>query len=659
MKITFKTMLFALAFMTFFMSCNNEELFIEEPITQVIDDSTIPDDTNPTVSVASTTPCDFKLTDVTANTTVIINCIMDLGGQTITLPAGVTLVYEGGDIINGTINFSSSSVISGELLNTSLTLGGSTPQMKDPTFNFNPQRWGIVEGITTSEIALNNRDILEGMLNKTKEMGTTTFKIDKIDAYFEVSLVTSGTTNQNFYASVEAINVPSNFNLVMTENTHLRVQPNSRKTYALMSIRDASNVNISGGILHGDRDEHDYSDGGTHEWGYLFFMRGAVDSSVSNMTMKNSSGDGMKIQCINFTFQDNYKPSHDVIVSNCIFDNNRRNNMSITGGYNLYIDNNQFLNASKNTAKSKGIAPGFALDVEAVRARDTNGDLVFYERAEDIFITNNIEKNSRIGGFTVAIGYDVTLENNTVETGISFSLAHGTKIINNTLISSSNSGTGIKAGRTNADDATIYNNEVYGNSIKGFGTGIMVSNKDVTVYNNDIEDCLIGVTLIGLTNGTIENNTISSNLEGSLGITIGTTYANGVIIKGNNINVKRNPLKFNKTNSEPDYLNYEVTVSNNILRNGDQSSTFINGSNGFVFNNNSLDHGFELFDSNNITLANNVINTVNDHGFDLRLVNTNITISNNTIDVSVNKQCVNIDNTTNTSEVTVMNNSCQ
>src|SRR5690606_35890030 len=54
----------------------------------------------------STTPCDFTLSGIESNATVEIDCRMDLGGQTITLPAGVALTFKGGEIINGTLNFS-------------------------------------------------------------------------------------------------------------------------------------------------------------------------------------------------------------------------------------------------------------------------------------------------------------------------------------------------------------------------------------------------------------------------------------------------------------------------------------------------------------------------------------------------------------------------
>src|SRR5690606_1253086 len=120
-----------------------------------------------------------------------------------------------------------------------------------------------------------------------------------------------------------------------------------------------------------------------------------------------------------------------------------------------------------------------------------------------------IEKGSRIGGFTVAIGYDVTIQNNLVESGISFSFANGTKIIGNTVIATDSnkksSGTGIKAGRSNGDDATIYNNEVSGNTVIGFGTGIQVTNKEAIVQDNVVENAIVGISLVKLTDTEVSN----------------------------------------------------------------------------------------------------------------------------------------------------------
>ena len=266
MKMIIRPMYLILVFMIS-LSCNNEELFVE-PVTEVIDEPVDDEEQDPEDTdddFDATQPCDFTLDNIEPNSTIVINCILDLDGATVNLPANVTILYEGGDIINGSLVFSGTSVISGELLNSSLTLGGSSTQMKDPTFNFDPQRWGIVEGKTTSEIALRNRDILEDMFIQTKNMGITTFSIDKMDAYFEVGNINNLSV---FRSNEHGILIPSNFNLKMSKDTHLRVFPNNSSNYALMAIYDSENITIDGGNLYGDRNEHDYSSGGPHEHVY-------------------------------------------------------------------------------------------------------------------------------------------------------------------------------------------------------------------------------------------------------------------------------------------------------------------------------------------------------------------------------------------------------
>lgn len=662
-----KCILICLVSVLFFNSCTKDNLLsavIEDKIASENepDVDPEPDEEQPIGELEiNTTPCDYTLENLAANTSLDVECQLNLEGKTITIPAGVTLNFKGGEIINGTLNFASGGKIDGDLLNYSIKIEGDA-ELINTTLDLHPSRWNLVQGKTTFESSLENRYVFENIMNLIKELKGNTLKVGNFNAYFEVTTVTSS-SNPNFYASVEAISIPGDFNLIMSKNTHLRVFPNSKKTYALMAVRNVSNVTITGGNLYGEREEHDYSDGETHEWGYVMYIHGATDTKISDVVMKDGTGDGMKIQDLKFTFHPDYTPTHNLFVSDCTFDNNRRNNMSITGGNHIYIENNLFLNASMDSKISEGVAPGFALDIEATRKRDENGDLVYYERADDIFIRNNVEKNSRIGGFTVAIGYDVTIENNTIETGLSFSLANGVKIIGNTLISKENGeGVAIKGGRTNADNETIYNNQISDNIIKGFGTGIYVTNRDVIVSGNNIENCKIGMNLLRLTNAEVKNNTIYSDLEGSLGIAVGNTSMNDVFIKENDINIQRNPIKLSNVNSEDGFNNYVFEITDNKLNIlTDSGSTIINGSYGVVFNENELDHGVEIFNSTNISLSNNIIDAIgsNDHGFDLRLINKNIGILNNTIKTDSNKDCVNIASTTNVSEVKQSNNACE
>jgi parallel beta-helix repeat protein len=609
----------------------------------------------------STTPCDFTLNGVEANATVEIDCRMDLGGQTITLPAGVALTFKGGEIINGTLNFSGQGVIDGNLLNKSLNVEGDV-KLNNTEFQFYPERWDIQQGTVGYQRALDNRYELEGVINLVKELSGTTFYIDKFDAFFEITKVTS-TSNLNFYPSVEAINVPSDFNLVMTDNTHLRVFPNGEKDYALLAVREVSNVTISGGNLHGDRDSHDYSMGGSMEWGHLLDLHAAENTRISGVHMSMALGDGMKIHSLRHTFESNYAPSNNIVVTDCVFDNNRRNNLSITDGYNIIIENNTFLNASNDTPNSTGVDPGFAIDVEAFRSRGSDGELIYYEIAKDITIRNNVERNSRVGGFIVSIGYNVTIEDNHSERGISFSIANGTRIVGNTIEAVSSEdrekGFGIKAGKSSSESASIYDNKVLGNRIIGCNIGIYVGNVDVEVSDNTIEDFNTGIYPVNVSKSVIRDNTMSSNRSQSKGVFVFSTEISDVIFEGNDIQVAGDPFRFTAVNEGiSGYQN--VNVRGNTLRSSNGAVNFTRA-NGIRFENNEMQNqGMEVFSSNGLDIVGNTINNTGngDPGIRLREVNRDIAINNNNIIVDNGENCIQVDSTTSTSEVSQSNNNC-
>ncbi|MCF8273418.1 MAG: right-handed parallel beta-helix repeat-containing protein [Flavobacteriaceae bacterium] len=654
-----KPTLLLFLFMVFFVSCNNEELFIEPTAEVVVDpepDTTVDPDTpvedNNAGAVDTSLPCSFALDAVQSGDTIVINCVMDLGGQTINLPANVTIVYEGGDVINGTLNFASNTVISGELLNSSLTLSGASPQMKDTSFTFNPQRWGIVEGVVSDEVAKRNKDILKSLLVEVNNLGITTFSIDKLDAFFKVDRETNSLLTPTQFA----INIPSNFTLSMTENTHLRIQPNNFKEPILLSVLDASNVVISGGILHGDRDEHDYSNGGTHEWETLVSVKSGKNIKIENVTVMDSSGDGMNVSGLGHAFSTDYNPSVNVTLTGNKFIRNRRNNLSIVDGHEIIVENNEFIDAGIHTNKSEGTAPGFAIDVEAVRG----GDGTIYQIAEDIIIRNNIEKGSRVGGFTVHTGDRVTIESNLMESSISYSTSIGTIIRNNEITAVSDlaktNGTAISAGRNDRFERN-YGNKVYGNTVFGFSTGMKVSNTDLEVYDNDLIDCKVGLSFEVLTNSKIYNNKIISSVSSSDGILSAgqSKYLDKVVFSNNRIEVTRTPLQFVSINNDAGEENYSYTIEKNIINKG---GITMSNSNGFILDNNNLENGnIRLSYASKGSLTNNILNVVNNHGIRIDSGCKDLVITNNDISVNNKYECV-WENNTDSINIKINNNIC-
>lgn len=605
MKMTIKPLYFVFFLMITFVSCNNEELFVEPASDVVTDDTTTPEDNTVSIPPVST-PCDFNLSTVTENSTVVINCVMDLGGQTINLPAGVTLVYEGGDIINGTLNFSSNTVISGELLNSSLELGGTSPQIKDTFFNFKPERWGIVEGEVSQGVANNNRLIIRDILSKVHDLGVSTFKIDKLDAYFY------GSTWGDY-----VFELPSNFNLVMTDNTHLRAFLNSSYTTFLMII-NKENVQVSGGHLYGYRHLPGNNDT-DFLFDYLIKIKSGQNVVIENVHMSYGTEDGMSIESDQHAYEANYKPSKNVLVKGCTFNNNGRNNLSIVDGQDIIIEDCTFLKAGNDTPYSKGQAPRFAIDIEPVG----HGNPQPLQRVERVIIRNCTERGSAAGGIIASDGDDILITGNNFETTIGYSAASTVRITNNTV-------GGIGAGDNDAYALGRNNHGVVsGNIIKNVSVGIYLKNKDIDVYDNEIVNCSsVGILIDALSDSHIYNNTITNSDNEGDGINA-INYINNVLIENNTIDILDKAFYFTGVNSELNENNYTFTFKNNVIK-SNTMGIFQWSYGGKLISNSITNAGVNLDAVKNFTLDGNTV--LNGNVQIGNNVSNNIVIKNNTID---------------------------
>ncbi|TXE11666.1 hypothetical protein FUA26_06245 [Seonamhaeicola algicola] len=612
MKKTFVLLpLLALCVFSFnVVSCNNEELFVEETLIEETpeeeaeetpedteedptEDDT--DTTEETVAADPTQPCDFTLTNLAPNSTVIINCIMDLEGATVDIPAGVTIVYEGGDIINGTLNFLGDAEIGGELLNDTFTITGTTPQVKADYFQLIPERWGIVEGKVNDEVARNNRDILEATFFKLHDLGIATVKIDAMDAYFKVD----GYLNEGV-PEVHAVNLPSDFTLEMTDNTHLRMQPNGHFRASLMAIYDEKNITVRGGFLHGERNEHNYNSGfvdsdgttsGSHEWVHTMAIKGGENIVIDGVTFQDATGDGISISSIYFYFDSRHIRSKNIRIINNKFLRARRINLTLVNCEDIYIENNEFIDGGVDTPNSKGTAPSCQFNIEPVRHWD-NGTLVEYERVSDVYMRNNkgILTGATGGGFNISHGNGpIIFENNTIDSSVSYTTAEGVIIRNNVVNKY------IKAGNPSNYNRTdfVFGNKVYGNKVYG---GIVVGGNGVDIYDNDIEGD-IGIYLgagakdssLGVSNTTITNNSIKAKSRGIMAI----NATNNTLIEGNTIEMlEGSTFALNLYNTWSENSSSNFVVNNNIVTgtrtNESGAHTSLIGANSIRVTNNKL-----------------------------------------------------------------------
>ncbi|MGB3776299.1 MAG: right-handed parallel beta-helix repeat-containing protein, partial [Leeuwenhoekiella sp.] len=508
------------------------------------------------------------------------------------------------------------------------------------------------EGRTTFRNAFHNRLRIEELMTMVKQMNGNTFEIDAFDAYFEVTEITHP-TNPNFYQSVEAINVPGNFTLKMSDNTHLRTFPNNSKKSSLLAIRDASNTTIKGGNLHGDRDDHVYEGNSSHEWGHLLDLHAARNAKIDGVKMFNATGDGLVIHSLNFTFQSNYKPSNNILVTNCFFDSSRRNNLSITDGFDIVIENNEFYRSGVDTPKSNGTNPRFAIDIEAYRTRQ-NGKLILYENVKNVTIRNNIEKEGARGGFLIAVGDNITIENNTVEDGIGYKYTRNSVIKNNRLIARERGGVAMGIGME--DSRTISNNKVIGNHIEGYDVAISIFGDDHLVQDNMIKNCGTGINGKNFSNTKILKNRIISNNPVSRGIFVHYTSVNRVLIKENIIDTPNNAFKFDLINLGEDQNDYCAHLVDNQFKSN--YVAILRNSNGVSLMQNKIETGLEIFDSKNFMIEDNIIETSNRDGIYFRDVNEKVFLANNSINVPSNKRCIRIQSTTDESEIDRDNNIC-
>ncbi|WP_299216942.1 right-handed parallel beta-helix repeat-containing protein [uncultured Aquimarina sp.] len=648
-------LLFLIAFS--YVSCSNES--IEEIVADVeeeVEEEDNNEEEEEDTDITSDNPCDFDLLSIAANSTVTIDCLMDLEGKTINLPANVNFDFEGGDIFNGTLVFSG-GYIDGRLLNFDLETQGDV-MLKSPTFMFTASRWeNIVQGQTTSDIALQNTAEFEKLMFRIKDMGGTTFKTDVFDAFFEITKVTSTTANQNFYASVEAVNIPSDFHLKMSDNTHLRTftAESGIENGVILAVRDVDNVIVSGGNLYGDRDKRVYSPEdvgleGTH----LFHIHASRNITLDGINFINGSKGGLNVYSLGFSFNPDYIPTTKVTIKNCLFKNNRRMALAVTDGRDVTIEGNTFIDSGQPSANSDGGEVGYAINVEAYRRRDANGNLVENEKAFDIDIKNNTEINSRVGFVSVHIGQQVTVQNNTVSTRVVYSLASETKILNNTFVANSGSDEQFAIFAA-GEGETVFDNEIAGNDISGYNVGIATDTKDVYVHDNEIRDCEIGLQMNDTFDSDFEGNTISAN---NFGIGLTNTACDNLNIMNNDITAQGFHIKFSNFNQKDDDLNNMINIEQNNFFTTKKVS--FSTANGVIFKNNEVVGGIEIGNSSNISIINNQkIEPAASDGIRLYGTHENIVISNNNIAEPDASQynCIK-NNSENPAEITLASNSC-
>lgn len=240
--------------------------------------------------------------------------------------------------------------------------------------------------------------------------------------------------------AIASIQIKSDMTLRMSKGAILKALPNGKANYNIINITGASNINVIGGTLIGERDEHSGTSG---EWGMGILLRDATNIVIKGVTAKNAWGDGFYID----------GASKNVKFCSVIADHNRRQGMSIISVDGMIVQNSIF----KNTG---GTAPQAGIDLEP----DANDTISNVQILNSQFIGNKgIGIQFYTQGSNHSVIKNVTIDGNTVSgnllDGIALYNTSGHRIINNLV--KDNHGDGIALHR-GAKGNTVTGNKLTG-----------------------------------------------------------------------------------------------------------------------------------------------------------------------------------------------------
>ena len=269
------------------------------------------------------------------NVTYVVKHHHDLKGAEISIPNNCQLKFQGGSFSNGVIKGNSTEVGAGQFrIFTNVILDGSWANKTVYS------EWlDFVEGEEVDN-AINFKNL---MLLCTGERLTHLYMQEGV--YFCSVIKESN------------IKIPSN--IYWHNSATIKQLPTDLQRYALVLIKQVSNVIIDGGEFVGDVQTHTGEKG---EWGHGIKVAGATNVVLKNLVSREFWGDGIDLIEANYvsSIDAGVGPCDGVTIDNvkCLY--NRRQGMSIEAAKNVVVKNSEFA----YTGKYKMTAPGCGVDIE-------------------------------------------------------------------------------------------------------------------------------------------------------------------------------------------------------------------------------------------------------------------------------------------------------
>lgn len=294
---------------------------------------------------------------------IIIDKNVDLKGRECKIPAGKMLVFKGGRIKNGILKGDMTKIECKGKAFDRVTIKGS---------------WNVPEISTKFFADLSYENSLQNVVALANPKVQNRIVIEKGDYYVKA----------NKGADV-CLPVSSNTDVILNGTIHLVA--NAYKHYYILNIK-GKNIKVRGkGSIIGDRKSHTGNEG---EWGMGINLKGAINATISGLTIKDCWGD-----CIYVGGN-----SRNVIIENCKIDGGRRQGISVTKANGVTIRNCTITNVG-------GTAPEYAIDVEPNKRDSVDNILIDNVKVRDceggILVVHGAPKD---GAKTPWTG-DVTIRN--------------------------------------------------------------------------------------------------------------------------------------------------------------------------------------------------------------------------------------------------------
>jgi parallel beta-helix repeat protein len=202
------------------------------------------------------------------------------------------------------------------------------------------------------------------------------------------------------------VRIQSHVTLKMDAEAELIAKPTASRRFYILMVVNASDVNIIGGKIIGDRDAHLDSTG---EWGMGIGVYAGTNVNINGTKIYNCWGDGIVVGATSrYNAPD---ASRSVTIKNVVCDNNRRQGLTIGKVNNMLVDSCVFTNTN-------GTKPMSGIDIEP--DKDT---------AQNITITNSEFSFNKGNGIEIYVNASSVVQNVVIQNNFLHHNTYGAYLI--------------------------------------------------------------------------------------------------------------------------------------------------------------------------------------------------------------------------------------